>query len=268
MCCHAVPPSQIASASRQSTSKAPPVPAKHLGFLLRQPVFLLLGAEHKHTFKISFTLTPPPTPHPHMLATLTCARQHHLGSGRRRRVLGDVPGLGGGLQVQVCTCAVHHLLIGLEGGLRVHGHRVVGRRELVLRGKKEDVVEQSHLEARRVIFSRFLVVMAELMVHCPLNIPATTVKFSPGKQIYTQDLFSLNAMSKRWFSQGYFLSVFVLSSALTFMTNSLVAFFYFFLIYLNVFCFVFSFEETWVESMWPRFLIRLFVTSQWLATAS
>lgn len=120
-----------------------------------------------------------------------------MGSGCRWRVLGDVPRLGGRLQVRVRPCAVHHLLIGPEGGLGVHSDRVVGRKDLVLLGKKEDVGEQLHLETRRVIFSRFLVVMAELVAHCLLRIPATIVKFSPRKQIYTQHSFSLTAMSKR-----------------------------------------------------------------------
>lgn len=52
---------------------------------------------------------------------------------------------------------------------------------------KEHFVGQLHLETRRIIFSRFLVVMAELVVHCPPRTPVTIVKFSPGKQIYTQD---------------------------------------------------------------------------------
>lgn len=81
------------------------------------------------------------------LATLTCARQHHLGSDHRRRVLGDVTRLGGRVQVQARTGAVHHLLIGLEGGLSVHGDRVVGRRELVLGGEQK-AVEPLRLETR------------------------------------------------------------------------------------------------------------------------
>lgn len=134
-----VPPSQIASASRQSTRRTPPVPPRHLGFLLQQPVFfLLLGAERKNTFKNQLhSNNPPPPPRVVWCGPLTWARQRHLGSGRRRRVLGDVPRLGGGFQVRVRPCAVHHLLIGPEGGLGVHGDRVVGRRDLVLRGKRK-----------------------------------------------------------------------------------------------------------------------------------
>ncbi len=41
--------------------------------------------------------------------------------------------MGGGYQAW--THAIHHLLVGLEGGLGVHGNRVVRRRGIVLRGK-------------------------------------------------------------------------------------------------------------------------------------